>query len=260
MASGKIQGFGHCQHANAGENLIGSLGDLTCTGFTYVRDRPAHAFKDWSGPGKACFRTAHHDRQGAGNGPGLAPGDGRIQEVNATSLQIERDLPCCSRQNGAHVDRQQSGIGTRTDPGFPQHQLAHIGRIGDHRNHHVDFTGQGRRRACDTRPGAEQRFQRFGTTRPNRELMATLDQIQGHGTPHDAQPEKSDFHDFFSEKTIRQPGGPDWRTDRSAGITVPGFLQRGQSAATWSFPQPGGQQVPDAYRPAAQSPCRRVSF
>jgi hypothetical protein len=94
-------------------------------------------------------------------------------------------------------------MSTKISPGFAlghaagaQRHLLHVGRVGDHREHHVAGRGHLGRAAGALRPGLQQRRHRLGAPRPHGEVETALEDVERHRAPHDAQTDETDFHEL----------------------------------------------------------------
>jgi hypothetical protein len=137
------------------------------------------------------FRTAGHNRQGAGDGPDFAARNRRINEIDTCRREVFTDLACGGRGDGAHVDGDQPGL---AGSGDRTHDLGDIRRIGHHGDHQFVATGGfgriGRRLGAGSSSGCMDSARRAQTVRP----VATLEQIERHRAPHDAEADKSNIH------------------------------------------------------------------
>ncbi len=217
---GEGEGLGHRQHAHAGHDLVGGLGHLPGTGGANMHDVLAHARKGRLRPRKTALAAAGHDRQGAGNGADFAAGDRSINKIDAGCRQFLADPACRRRRNGAHIDGHQARLGTAR---YPAHHLGNVGGIGHHGNHQL-IAGRGIGRADGgSRPGAEQGLHRFGSPRPDGDLMPALDEIERHRASHDAQADESDLHELLQVDKLEIVGhGKPWsrRIRPAAGKTA----------------------------------------
>ncbi len=72
--------FGERLDVDADDQLVGRLDRLARAARADVHDRPADRVEDRLGGREVLGRTADHDRQDSVLGPGLAAGDGRVEE------------------------------------------------------------------------------------------------------------------------------------------------------------------------------------
>ena len=154
----------------------------------------AHAFERRFGFSEGRVGAAGHDRQRAGDGTDFAAGHRGIHEIDAGGSEIDPDPAGGGGGDGAHVHRHQPRCHALRRAA---HDFGDVRRIGDHRDHQFIALRGLRRAAAPLGAGVEQRLHRFGAARPDSELVAALEQVEGHRAPHDPEADESDLHDVL---------------------------------------------------------------
>ena len=159
-----------------------------------VHDRLTDRAEHRLGRGEVLAGAAHHDRQRALDGPGLAAGDRRVEDPEA--LLVPASAASSAATSGRMVEKSMTSAPGR---GVGEHAVLagqhgpDVGRVRDHGRHHVRVPD----RVGDALGAPAARLdQLVGLGRAAvvaGDLEPGLDQVGGHGPAHDAEPDESDL-------------------------------------------------------------------
>lgn len=197
----KSEGLGDRQHAHAGDDLVGRLGDLAGAASADMDDVPAHAREGRLGFGEGRFGTTGHDRQRAGDGADLAAGNRRIHEIDAGSGEIDADLACVAA--GAMVFFMSTAPARAPRScATPRMTSATSGASAT-----IEITSS---LPCTTSVGlpvtlapASVVAASIRAARPDSDLVAALQQVECHRAPHDSEADESDLHSVLPKRERR---------------------------------------------------------
>ena len=180
------------------DDLVGQLGSVAGTHLTAADRRSTHGIQHRLIGIKDLLLAAYHKAQGAVNGLGFTAGDGSIQHLHALLLQLGVDLLGGHRVDGRAVNEHCTGLHVGNYAVFAQHHLFDLRRVGQHSDDNValltDLLLGG--------PLCTGSFQflhgSLAAVIHQQIRIACLQQVLCHRFAHDAQTDKSNFHNTFS--------------------------------------------------------------
>lgn len=119
------------------DQLVGRLHGLSGAMTADVDDGLAQVLEDRQGLLEGLFVAADHDRQGALDGSRFAAADRSVEHSHARLPGLLRHGDGGLGCDGAHVDEQQVGPRRREDAVLSEHHIGDLGRVRQHRDHHV---------------------------------------------------------------------------------------------------------------------------
>ena len=150
--------------------------------------------------------AAGHDQERAGDRVLRGAADRGVDHAAAGVSQPRRDLIGHGRQDGAHVDEQgvlgeavQYAVGAEC-------RREDVIAIGQHGDHEVGAGGGLPGRGSDGAAILADRDQSIGVEVVGGHGMAALDQIAGHGEPHDAGADETDLAHVIAPLMTPVPG------------------------------------------------------
>ena len=173
------------------DDLVGELGEATCSQRPQVRDGLTEGLEDREGRVEVGLLTPHHDAQRTIDGALLSARHGRIQHAHALRRESPANLLRNDRRNGRHIEEKQPLACALDDAVLAKGDLFHLGRVGQHGDEHVDLGRHvpGRRAALGSR--SDDLLNRPLAPAVDDDGETGLDQVLGHGSTHDPEPNHS---------------------------------------------------------------------
>ena len=200
-AGGKQQRLGHRFDVECHDDLVGHLGGLAVTIAADQRDVLAHQLEQRLDAFKHGFRAADHDGQRRIFGTDFAAGYRGVEVVATQRVDFLRKGLGGDRRDRAHVDDHLAHARGRVagwslesggDTCLAEQRSFHIGGVGHHHEDDVRTFGDaaGAQALGGTAAGNCLGHLAAGV---DKQLVAGIDQVAGHGRAHDAQANEADF-------------------------------------------------------------------
>ena len=158
--AGQGHGLGHGLDGQGHHHLVAGLGDLPGPRPSDQDDVLAHHLEQGLGLMESLLRAAHHDREGAGLGPHVPPGNRCVQGLHPFLLEGLVDPPGGRRSDGGHVNEELAGAQAPDDSLRPQDHRLDVRGVWQHGDDHVALFGHFPGRGCLSGPFADQLIHR----------------------------------------------------------------------------------------------------
>src|SRR5215216_1150234 len=106
--------------------LVGSLYNLSCSGWTYVGYGLSHNLKERLCPLEVLLITSYHDRECSLYCSHVSPADGSVEHRSSPLLELLRQLLGDDGGDGAHVHNQGAFLDALKHPILPAKHIAHL--------------------------------------------------------------------------------------------------------------------------------------
>ena len=190
--AGEGEGLGDGGDVGGDDHLVGDLADLTGAGVADMGDVLAHELEQGEGAVEGGFAAAGHDREARGLGADFAAGDGSVEPVAAGFLDGFGEGRGGGGADGRHVDHEAAGLQAGADALGGVEDGVDVRRVGQHEDDDVGGGGDGLRRVEHLGAGGD--LGREGGAAGDKEGVAGVLEVHGHGAAHDAEADKSDVH------------------------------------------------------------------
>ena len=192
------QGLGQSLDVAGHDNLVGQLGGVAGTHLTAADRRSTHGIQDRLVSIKHSLLAADHKTQGAVDGLGFAAGNGSIQHLHALLLQLGVDLLGGHRVDGRAVNEHCTGLHVGNYAVFAQHHLFDLRGVGQHSDDHIALCADLLLRCTLCTDSFQLLYRSLTAVIYQQVSVACLQQVLCHRFAHDAQTDKSNFHNNFS--------------------------------------------------------------
>ena len=194
---GQHQGLGHGGNVQVDHDLVGQLGDAAGAGAADQQGAAAHDLKHGFEPVEVRLVAAAHNGQSAGDGAGLAAGDGSIHKAHADFLETAVALLRLTGGDAGHVAHHLAGGQRGGHAVLAEQHLPDDGAGGQDRNNEIALPGNVRIAAGRGAHIAQLLDQRLVEI-ADHQILSCLYQIRRHGATHNAQTNETDL----AHKTI----------------------------------------------------------
>ena len=211
VAPGKRQCLTDAHHVDRAEDLVERLGDLPGADRSDERDPRAHRLEHGLHPIEDLLLAPDHDRQRSFLGTDVATADRCVQKVDSTLLQPSRDVARYIRRDRAHVDERGTRLSFECRAAIAEQDRLDVRRVRHDGDHDILARGTLQRRRGHLRPVRGQFLSLRGRAVVDRHLVASLQQMPGHGSTHDPQPDESDLKTHESSSLPVDESGRSFR-------------------------------------------------
>ena len=191
--SGQNKGFGHGGDVQGDDDLVRQFGRVAGADVTAQHHRFPHLRQQFRGTVEQFFFAADHDRQAAVDRLGLAAADRRIEHLDPFLRHRRSNFLRGQRGDRAHVDQNQTRFGAFENSVRAKDRRLHMRRVRQHGDDDFGLRGHvfGSRRRFG--PGRHHFVHRILVDVEYDQFIPCLEQILGHGFPHDSQADKTNF-------------------------------------------------------------------
>ena len=196
------QSLGKSLNVACHDDLVCQLGGVACAYLAAADGGSAHGVQHRLVGVKDLLLAAYHKAQGSVDCLGLAARDGSIQHLHALLLQLGIDFFGSNRVDGRAVDKDCTGLHVGSHAVCAQHHFLDLRRVGQHGDDHITLLSDLLLGGALCTGGLQLLHRSLAAVVHQQVGVARLQQILCHGLTHDAQTNKTDFHNRFLHKIV----------------------------------------------------------
>src|SRR5207249_5128676 len=221
-ALGDAERLAHRDRGHPRDQVVAELGDLAAPHRAHVNHVRAHGLQSRQGRLEILPGAAHHDGEGAVDGPRCSSRHRRVHEAQSALGRRGGHAPRGGGIHRGHVDAKRALPSGIDDAAVASVDAFHVGGRRQHGDDDIGARHRLGRRSGRGHAGGHRRLHRLGVEIVRGHREALLDQIDGHGKAHGADADEADACH------ARSPG-----LDRSS---MPAHSSMSRATTTWYLP------------------------